>query len=66
MTKEEFEDIYSKGYWAALEEYGVWRAGEQTIGCMEKPIRTVFKTRDTDQYYLDHLEMAWSAIFETP
>lgn len=30
---------YLRGYWAALNDYGIWKDGSQTIGCLETPIR---------------------------
>lgn len=36
-------DIYREGYWAALQDFGIWRDGKQRIGCLETPIDEAFE-----------------------
>lgn len=30
---------FMSGYWRALQDYGIWKDGVQTIGCLETPIK---------------------------
>lgn len=32
---------YLKGYFEAIEDYGIWKNGTQIIGCLENPIKLV-------------------------
>ena len=36
---------YLKGYWEALNDFGIWKDGVQRIGCLENPIKEVMKVK---------------------
>jgi len=45
--KERLELAYRQGYVDALCNYSTWRDGEQTIGALQRPLKTIleeFKT----------------------
>lgn len=50
---------YLRGYWKALNEYGIWNNGVQRIGCLETPIKEVMikklKNMNLDESYLEKI-----------
>ena len=34
---------FKKGYIQAIKDYGIWKNGTQTIGCMETPVKEVIQ-----------------------
>jgi len=59
MSEDEFRAVYERGYWAALDAFGIWKDGTQRIGCNEEPIRSVFNGKDESAYYLLNFDDAW-------
>ena len=41
-----FKEAIRSGFIYALNQYGIWKNGEQTIGCMETNIKDVIKKFD--------------------
>lgn len=39
-------DAVKLGFMYALDQYGIWKDGEQVIGCMERNIKDVIKEFD--------------------
>lgn len=36
---------YQQGYTEAVTDYGIWKDGQQTIGCLETPVKEVLKKK---------------------
>ena len=36
---------YLKGYIEAVHDFGIWKNGNRTIGCMETPIKKVIERK---------------------
>ncbi len=45
-AKQLMQEIYRAGYKAAIQEYAVWKNGEQVVGVMQRPIKIVFAEID--------------------
>jgi len=37
------DDKYCEGYIHALLDFGIWKSGQQVIGCLETPIQEIIK-----------------------
>ena len=59
MSEEEFRAVYERGYWAALDAFGIWKDGTQRIGCNEESIISVFYQKDKSTYYKMNFDDAW-------
>jgi hypothetical protein len=36
---------YLKGYWEALDDFGIWENGERVIGCLQTPIKEAMQMK---------------------
>ena len=43
-----FKSAYRDGFIYALEQYGIWKDGERTIGCMGRNIKDVIAEFDKE------------------
>ena len=57
--KEDISRAYDLGWGDAVKLYAVWRDGQQLVGIMEKPLKSVLKKgppKDTKEISLQKLE----------
>ena len=36
---------YLKGYLEAITDFGIWNNGQQTIGCLSRPVKEVWEAK---------------------
>ncbi len=48
------EKWYKEGYKDAVTNYAVWRDGEQFIGVLQRPLKTVFEEIDSSKVPIEH------------
>ena len=46
MASDDFKRGFQRGYIGALYDYGIWKGGVLTVGCLETPVRKVVKEFD--------------------